>query len=363
MAKKPNVERAADLLLRAQLAGIRGEGVRLEDVRDEWNKDAKPEEEVSKATMRRVVRHLFKVAAEDGFDRLGVLSRRRAPDEAGQLGRPARGMLFWKPARQTMTRGAPKIENLDLERVFMGELACAPLEKAAKGVFTDVFGPLEFSLDEDEDKDRMKSLRKQGYYYQPAARRRFDAQIVKECIRAVIYRNVLQIAEYRSPNKAFGARSYTFEPWTLVQSHDGLYVLGRRSGGSEDSLFVLAVHRMVVARRLTDEHFRVPGNYRPSKYLGHGFGPFIGKPGTTRLFVSDEEWHHVEEMVIPSRVSAQRVDGGWEVELATGFTHGLRLWCRWMGIRILESTGMTERDRELQRCPPFPGGSACPGRP
>ena len=68
-------------------------------------------------------------------------------------------------------------------------------------------------------------------------------------------------------------------------------------------------------------------------------------------------------MVIPSRESAQRVDGGWELELDTGFTHGLRLWCRWMGIRILESTGMKERDRELQRCPPFPGGSACPGRP
>ena len=362
MAKKPNVERAADLLLRAQLAGTRGEGVSLGEVRDSWNQDAKPGEEVTAATMRSVLRHLLKVAAEDGFESLGTLSRRRAPDEAGKLGRPARGMLFWKPARQTKTRGVPKVENLDLERVFMGELACAPLEKAAKGVFADVFGPLEFSLDDDE-KDRMKSLRMQGYYYQPAARRQLDPQIAKECIRAVIFRNVLQIDEYRSPNKGYGARSYTFEPWTLVQSHDGLYVLGRRSGASEGSLFVLAVHRMVVARRLLDQHFQVPNNHRPSKFFGHGFGPFVGKPGTTRLFVSDEEWNHVEEMVIPSCRERERVDGGWELELDTGFTHGLRLWCRWMGIRILESTGMKESDRELQRCPPFPGGSLCPGRP
>ena len=337
MAKKPNVERAADLLLRAQLADIRGEGVRLEEVRQEWNKHAKPKEEVSKATMQRVVRHLLKVAGEDGFDRLGTLSRRRAPNQAGKPGRPPRGMLFWKPAptRQHKIRGAPRIENLDLERVFMGELACAPLEKAAKGVFADVFGPLEFSLD-DEEKDRMKSLRKQGYYHQPAARRRFDAQVVKECIRAVIYRNVLQIDEYRSPNRGYGARSYTFEPWTLVLSYDGLYVLGRRAGASEDSLFVLAVHRMVVARRLTDQHFEVPANHRPSKYLGHGFGPFVGKPGTTRLFVPDDEWNHVEEMVIANVRTRKRVDGGWELELDTGFTHGLRLWCRWQGIDILE---------------------------
>ncbi len=356
MPKTPTIERAADLLLRAQLAALPGDGqgVLLEEVRGEWNREAEPGEEVSKSTLRRVVRHLIKVAGREGFERLGALSRPHVPAEPGRAGRPAWPRLLWTPARplirrvKVQTRG-PEIENVVLSQAFMGEVASAPFERAAEGVFTNVFGPLANSLGPG-DAARLEELRTRGFWYQPAVHRRLDPDVVNECITAVLHRNQLQIDEYRSPNREGNARAYTFEPWTLVQSYDGLYVLGQPAGSPTKTRGrLLAVHRMGVAHRLRKTKFELPHDFDPEKYLGHGFGPYVGQPGRTLLFVPDDEWRFVEEMLIPSEKARRQVPGGWELELGTGFNHGLRLWCRWQGIRILESDGMPAWVRDLQK--------------
>ena len=341
MPKTPTIERAAELLLRAQLAARRGgdRGVLLEEVRREWG--------VSKPTLRRVVRHLMAVAAREGFERLGTLSRPHVPRDPGRAGRPASPRLVWTPvqpiSRRVLvpTRG-PAVDNIPLSQAFMGELACAPFELAAEGVFANVFGPLVDGLPK-RNAGQLDELRRRGHWYQPAVHRRIDPDVANECVSAVLHRNLLEIGDYRSPNRDWAPQGYEFAPWTLVQSYDGLYVLGRPTGAPPSKPpQLLALHRMGAARRLRGTTQEIPENFDPATFLGHGYGPYVGQPGETLLFVPDDEWKFVQEMEVASERARRPVPGGWEVELATGFNHGLRLWCRWEGIRIVESTGMPD---------------------
>ena len=345
MAEVPTGERTAALLLRAQAAG--SDGVDLGDVRTEWG--------VSPVTMRRVVRQLLRVAERLKVEHLGTLTRGHVTDDPRRAGRPGRASLIWTPGRVGVrrqvreatveARQAAPLRPPSIAQAFMGAIARRPFEIACKRgdeegprLFDGVFGELADGLTA-QDAERLTKLLRQGLWYQPALRRPglLEAE-VDEVFSAVLYRNPLEVHGYASPSSGDPPHSLQIEPWTLVQSFDGLYVHGverdRRGTGP------WAIHRMNGVRRIRGEHFEVPDDYDPADHFGHGFGPFIGKAGQTRLFVPDKEWRFVQEVEFPREVGRRQVAGGWEIDLDTGFTFGLHRWCLWQGVRIVNSTGM-----------------------
>ena len=357
MAKVPTGERTAELLLLAQAAGPGG--VDLAQVREAWG--------VSAPTMRRVVRQLLATVDRLGLDHLGTLRRGHIDDDPHRAGRPRRPTLIWDPG----TVGAsPKVKRVraedvvrppepeppqaphptggSLAKAFMGEIARRPFDLAARPdasdegrLYDDAFKQLEQGVGEG-DLERLADLRRRGFWFQPAIRRHgLQEGVLDTVITAVLHRRPLEIQEYGSPSSGRPPHPLVIEPWTLVQSYDGFYILGR---DERDRRGPWALHRMKGVRRLREQSFEIPDDYDPADHLGHGFGPFLGQEGRTVLFVSDREWPWLSEMEIPLETGRRQVEGGWELELATGFTFGLHRWCLWQGVRILESEGMPDAE-------------------
>jgi len=181
----------------------------------------------------------------------------------------------------------------------------------------------------------LNRLSRTGFWYQPFGRRPHrDPDALDQVLSALLYSCVLHVGRYSSPEER--ARPLDIEPWTLVQSYDGLYVLGPDAAdGCGSSPRMWALHRMQDVSFLRKRRFMVSGDYDPADYLGHGYGPFVGSPGTTELFVPEREARYVLEYDLPSQLGAPtRVNGGWRVVLGTGINWGIRLWARWMGIEI-----------------------------
>ena len=319
------MDKAADLLLRAQAFGRRG--VPLADLQVAWAVDA--------STVRRVVTRLTKLV-EERYSGLGRLTRPHVAAATGKAIRGREARLIWEPRRTQ--------RDIVLFQAVLTRLACLPFARASVGFFDSAIAPWMGDLGH-HDQHRLEEISRRGLWYQPAVRRELNEDVVNECTTAVIRRERLAVGEY-APGTGGLRRDLVFEPWTLVHSYDGLYVLGRNAEPAPDRRRrILAVHRMSEVRWLRGEAFDLPPDYDPAVHLGHGFGPFMGRDGTTRLLVPAREWRYVREMVIPREKERQEVELGMELLLDTGFNFGLHRWCLWQGIVILESTDMPAEER------------------
>jgi hypothetical protein len=314
-------------LLMAQEAGTRG--VSYRHLGQHW--------EASARTVRRIADQAVQLAAR--FEKLGSLHR----PHLDANGRPVRGLeprVVWVP-------------RWTAEQVFLGQaaavlMAAKPFEAASADVVADAVESLVQGALRPDQRLRLDELRKRAFYYQPALRRKLDDDVVNDCLFAVVRSHPIRIGTYKSPNYDTPDRNVVLEPWTLVQSYDGLYVLGRQrepdaaqgGGRGPEKRWGLrrpmALHRMRDVEVLVRETFVVEDGYGPEKLLGHGFGPYLGQKGKTVLFVPEQHWGFVKEIELPNQDGEPRqVEGGIEIVLKTRRTYGMERWCRWMGIEVV----------------------------
>ena len=317
--------RPAELLLMAQEAGTRG--VSYRHLERHW--------EASTRTVRRIVGRAVQIAAER--PKLGQLQRPHLDVE----GRPVRGLeprVVWVP-------------RWTAEQVFLGQaaavlMAAKPFEAASADVVADaVEGLVQGALRPDQQL-RLEELRRRALYYQPTLRRQLDDDVVNDCLFAVVRSHPIRVGTYTSPNRDQPDRDVVLEPWTLIQSYDGLYVLGWQLEPESNRGLrrPMALHRMRDVEVLRQETFVVPSDYSPEVHLGHGFGPYLGKPGRTVLFVPNREWPWVRELTFPNQQGEpEPVEGGVEIVLNTHLTYGLERWCRWMGIEVMSGQAPLDR--------------------
>lgn len=303
--------RAVDLLLRAQAAGPAGVSIRA--LASEWN--------VHERTVRRLAQDTIDAAAR--FEAQGTLRKQ---------GRGRLARLVWEPA--------DTIRDVRSTEAMALLAALGPWRALGHD---DISETLERLLGEagktarTTQRRHLEQLARTGFWYQPFGRRPHrDPEALDQVLSALLYGCVLQVGRYRSPEER--ERSLDIEPWTLVHAYDGLYVLGPEVGADEDhEPLMWALHRMEDTRFIRGQRFTVPGDFDPATYLGHGYGPFIGEPGRTELFVPEREARYVLEYELPSQIGeAERVEGGWRVVLGTRVNWGVRLWARWMGVGIAE---------------------------
>lgn len=311
MTHEAGVRRAVDVLLRAQSAGPGG--VSMAGLAAEWG--------VHERTVRRLA-----AAAIDAAERhtdIGQLLR---------IGRGRAARLVWTPARP------PRDVHASEAMALLAALG--PWSALGHDDITNTLERLLASASRSTRATRrrhLERLARTGLWYQPFGRRPHrDPDALDQVLSALLYGRELRVGRYSSPEEP--ARSLVLQPWTLVHAYDGLYVLGPEvdeGGGTEPRMW--ALHRMEEVRFLRDRGITVPGDYDPSGYLGHGYGPFLGEAGTTELFVPDAEAPYVLEYQLPSQVGEpQPVEGGWRVVLGTGVNWGIRLWARWMGVEVVE---------------------------
>lgn len=303
--------RGAELLLRVQTAAPRA--VRLHDLVEEWG--------VSWQTVRRLVAVVQAVAAEQ--------------PGAGRLERTGRGegaRLAWIPAAETPARRANRVHTVALAAA-LGPWRAAGVEDVA-----DVLRRQLDHLVAEAPAARARVVRDilaRGFYYQPYMPRLLrDPEAVSEVLTALFQRCAVAVERYHSPTAE--AAGVCIEPWTLVHALDGLYVLGVRPQTTEPRIW--ALHRMEGVSRLPEQRVTLPDSYRPEEFLGHGYGPFIGRPGEVRVHVPAEEAPYVLESPLPCQIGETEwaADGSAVVTLATATQPGLRIWARGMGVTVEE---------------------------
>ena len=312
-------DRPGELLLMAQSAGARG--VSYQRLEERWT--------LSDRQVRRIVGQTVRLATK--YPKLGKLHR----PHLDPVGRPVRGLeprVVWIP-RWTQ------------DQVFLGQaaailMAAKPFQAASADVVADAVEGLVQGALRPAQQLRLEELRERALYYQPTLRRRLDDDVVNDCLFAVVRSYPIRVGTYTSPNYDQPDRDVVLEPWTLIQSYDGLYVLGwqREPEDRRGLRRPMALHRMQDVEVLRTETFVVPSDYSPETYLGHGFGPYLGKPGRTVLFVPEKDWGFVKEVELPQQEGEPReVEGGVEIVLKTRLTYGLERWCRWMGIEVVSA--------------------------
>ncbi len=242
------------------------------------------------------------------------------------------GAVVWTAARPA--------EYTSRAQAVAAHLAALPFEAAgARDVVSDL-GKLAETAVAPHLREDLKELRKRAFYYQPAVVRRVDPEVVRLALEALVLRRPLMVGTYTSPNYDAPQTDVVLEPWTLVHSFDGLYLLGldRAEPRASAPRRPMALHRMSAVSVDRTECFEIPSGYHPKTYLDHGFGPYLGRPGSTVIFVPDSEWKFVREVEFEHLVGQPReVPGGVEITLGVGFNWGIDRWCRWMGAEIVAS--------------------------
>ncbi len=311
MTREAGVHRGVDALLRAQAAGTRG--VSLRRLAAEWG--------VHERTVRRLA--CVAVEAAESHPEVGRLLR---------VGRGREARLVWAPAR--LAREVHATEALALLA------ALGPWRSLGHDDISDTLERLLWAASMDTRAVRRRNLQRlssTGFWYQPFGRRPHrDPEALDQVLSALLYSRALHVGRYSSPERL--PRSLLLHPFTLVHAYDGLYVLGPAvERGIPGNPEMWALHRMEDVHFARGQPYQVPADYDPADYLGHGYGPFLGKPGTTELFIPEDEAPYVLEYELPSQIDRPvRVDGGWLVTLDTGVTWGIRLWARWMGVEIVD---------------------------
>ncbi len=301
--------RAAELLLRVQSASPAP--IDLQPLADEWG--------VSWQTVRRVVATVEQQA--EAFHQLGRLVR------SGR-GRTAR--LAWVPRAR---RGAGRARSAQLGALLA---AIGPWRAAgAEGVASVLQQLLQASVADAGPgrADIVADLLRRGFYHQPHMPRAMrDPEALDEVLSALFWRRGLWIERYLSPRRQH--EQIVVEPWTLVHALDGLYVLGPIAGEAQPWMW--ALHRMEGVSWRRDHHVEVPAGYQPQDLLGHGYGPFLGEPGDTVLYVPAEHAPWVLESSLPCQVGEPEPlpDGGYRVRLSIAWNYGLEMWARGMGVEI-----------------------------
>lgn len=305
------VERAVNLILRAQAASPGA--LSLSDLAAEW--------EISARTARRIVERAVEATAENPGGRLHLEGRGR------------KAQVAWVPRG-----GGPRGRRADIPTLLaaLGPWRSAGMEDVAE-VLRRILGQVAADAGTALD---VPDLLERGFYYQPYMPRQVrDEAVVSEVLSAILYRRGLEVASYHGRGRP--PEPLVLLPWTLVHAMDGLYVLGIREGDRISEPRIWALHRMEGARWRPDLYVALPQGYHPRKYLGHGYGPFLGKAGRTELRVPAEEAGWVLESPLPSQVGEPQVlpDGSFLVILGMASHPGLELWARGNGVEIRRRRG------------------------
>ena len=306
--------RIAELIFRAQEVSPRP--LRLYPLVEEWG--------VSWRSVRRVVNLALEVSNEHDGD--GVLER---------SGRGQRSEIIWnRRASIRRERGrSPEIVAL--------LAALGPWKAMQVPDVSDVLDRLLEDAKRSVPRDRVRridDLARRGLFYQPFLQRQMrDPDAVDEVLSALFWRSALHIERYWSPR---GVREdLVLDPWTLAHVHDGLYMIAPRRGEPENPR-LWALHRMEGVRWQRGESVRIPREYHPEQYLGHGYGPFFGAEGEVTLRVPVDEAPYVLESPLPHQIGEveRTEDGDFLVRVGVGWNYGLELWARWMGVEVASTT-------------------------
>jgi hypothetical protein len=301
--------RAVELLLTAVQASPRP--VDLYDLTDPWD--------VSWQTVRRIVR-----VVEQQVERtpsLGRMIRHGQGKHAKLTFLPRAGR---KASSVRSSHLAPLLAALEGWRI-----------PGSEGV-TDVLEHLVGSAMDDSGVSKstqISELARRGFYHQPVTHRPMrDPEVLDQVLTALYLQRGLRIERYRSPRNEH--LDLLLEPWTLVRSLDGLYLLAPPAGSSEPRMW--ALHRMDETSWDRKHIVEVPADYRPEDYLSHGYGPFLRQPGSVTLRVPADEAPWVLETPLPHQIGEpeSQPDGSTRVQLGIGWTFGLALWARGMGVEI-----------------------------
>lgn len=310
--------RAAELLLRAQAAGP--EGLEVYPLAAEWG--------VSWQTVRRLIT-IAESAAEAAAATAPPRRRGATRGTLERRGTGPRTRLVWTPAEAT-ARGGRHTEMVALAaslgpwRALGIDDVSSVLERQLRGALADV--PADRAV-------LVRDLLDRGFYYQSWMPRQLrDPEAVDGVLTALFYRCALSVRRYHSPR---GARAdVRIEPWTLVQALDGLYVLGPEAGGGPPAMW--ALHRMEDVRWHRDQPVALPRDYRPEDLVGHGYGPFIGKPGEVTIRVPAAEAPWVLESPLHRQIGPPEPlpDGDYRVRLGVAYHLGIALWARGVGVVV-----------------------------
>jgi hypothetical protein len=306
-----SAHRALELLLTAQQASPRP--VVLQDLAEPWD--------TSWQTVRRVVR-----VVEQQVERFPALGR------VMRTGQGSHATLTWLPRAGRGSRSARSSHLAPLLAALEGWRI-----PGSEGV-TDVLQHLISSAMDDagaSKRARHIELARRGFYHQPSSLRPMrDPAALDNVLSALVHQRGLHIGRYRSPRSEH--LDLLLEPWTLVRSLDGLYLLAPVAGSNEPRMWTL--HRMESTRWVRQHLVEIPEDYKPEDYLSHGYGPFLRRPGTVTLRVPGEEAPWVLEAPLPHQLGEPEPqdDGSLHVRLDIGWTFGLELWARGMGVEIVE---------------------------
>ena len=255
---------------------------------------------------------------------------------AGRLMREGRGAaaaLRWVPS------GEPTRARVNRTQIMGLATALGPWEAAGVGDVADVLRELLRAASSGERGARaevVRDLMSRGFYYQPWMPRRLrDPDVVDTVLTALFFQEAIQIEAYHAPAGVRGP--VTVEPWTLLHAMDGLYVVGRIR--TERAPMIWALHRMSGVTRVRGVQVVVPDGYDPRDLLGHGYGPFLAKPGRVQVRVPTAEAPWVLESPLPRQEGEPEwlPDGSALVTLGVGMHPGLRLWARAMGVEVLDA--------------------------
>jgi hypothetical protein len=304
-----SAHRAVELLLSAQLASPHP--LEIQRYSDLWG--------VSRQTVRRIARVVEQQVAK--LPSVGRVERR---------GQGLRATLTWLPRRGRGTKAARSSHLAPLLAALEGWRI-----PGSEGV-TDVLEHLVASALEESgtaQRSHIARLVRRGFYHQPSTHRPMrDPEALDNVLSALYRQRGLRIGKYRSPRSE--RLDLLLEPWTLVRSLDGLYLLAPRAGSTEPRMW--ALHRMEATCFERHHVVEVPTDYKPEDYLSHGYGPFLRQPGSVTLRVPAHEAPWVLEAPLPHQLGEPepQADGSVLVKLDIGWTFGLELWARGMGVEI-----------------------------
>jgi hypothetical protein len=304
-----SARRVAELIFRSQELSPRP--LLLFPLAAEWG--------ISWRSVRRLVDLALEVSGD--HDRDGALQR---------TGRGKTAQLTWcrrTSIRRERGRGPEIVALL---------AAIGPWKAVGVPDVSDVLGQLLNQATRTVPRERARlfaDLADRGFYYQPFLQRRMrDPDVLDEVLSALFWRAALRIDRYHSPR---GLReALVIDPWTLADVN-GLYLIAPRRG-LPDRPRLWALHRMEGTRWLRGQSVKLPRNYHPEQYLGHGYGPFFGTEGEVTLRVPADEAPFVLEFPLPHQVgeAVPLEDGSYRVRLDVGWNIGLELWARWAGVTI-----------------------------
>ena len=309
-----NARRIAELIFRAQERSPRP--LRLYPLVDEWG--------ISWRSVRRVVNLALEVSCE--HDGEGVLER---------AGSGQKSELTWN-RRSSIRRERGRSPEIVALLAALGPWKAMQVADVS-GVLDRLLEDAKQSVPRDRVR-RIEDLARRGFYYQPFLQRKMrDPDAVDEVLSALFWRSALRVERYWSPR---GTREdLVLDPWTLAHVHDGLYMIAPRRGEPENPR-LWALHRMEGVRWQRGETVRIPRDYHPEQYLGHGYGPFFGTEGEVTLRIPADEAPYVLESSLPHQIGEAVLndDGSYLVRVGVGWNFGLQLLARWMGASVLAAS-------------------------